>query len=59
MEMAEPARYDGRHDDMTFNLEGVRRDRLYHTLPDEIGHWADMYENVKLPSRNDDHESWE
>lgn len=41
-----------------FGLEGVRRVQLYHSLPHEIGHWADMYEKVELPARDDDYEAW-
>lgn len=35
--------------DLHFELDGVRRVQLYHSLPHEIGHWVDMYEHVERP----------
>ncbi len=59
MEMADDVQIDTRHYNMIFKLEGVRRCQLYHTVPHEVGHWADMYEKVELPSLHDDQDRWE
>lgn len=42
-------RFDGRKHRMQFDIDGVRAVQLFHSLPHEIGHWADMFENVELP----------
>lgn len=44
--------------DLRFDLEGIRRVQLFHSLPHEIGHWADMYEHVDCPAL-DDLDEWE
>lgn len=44
--------------DLQFGLEGVRRVQLFHSVPHEIGHWADMYEHVERPAL-DDFEEWQ
>ena len=59
MEMADEAQIDRRHYNMMFDVEGVRRCQLYHTLPHEVGHWADLYDKVELPSLHDDFDRWE
>ena len=51
--------FDGRHHRMTFDLQAIRRVQLFHTIPHEIGHWADMYERVELPSLDADSDAWE
>lgn len=49
---------DGRHHRMMFDIDAVRRVQLYHTIPHEIGHWADMFEGVELPSLGADLDTW-
>ena len=58
MEAATAVRSDSRRHELTFDIEGVRRVQLYHTLPHEVGHWADMFENVEIPSHQGDFEAW-
>lgn len=43
---------------LRFGLEAVRRVQLFHSLPHEVGHWADMYEHVERPAL-EDFEAWE
>ena len=49
---------DSRHYTMRFDLEAIRRVQLYHTLPHELGHWADLYEHVEVPAVGQDLTSW-
>lgn len=44
--------------DLRFDPAGVRQVQLFHSLPHEVGHWADMYEGVDLPGL-DDFELWQ
>ncbi len=55
---ADQVEHSRRGHDLLFELEGVRRVQLFHSLPHEIGHWADMYEHVERPSL-DDFDLWE
>ena len=55
---ADAVRHTRRGDELHFELEGVRRVQLFHSLPHEVGHWADMYERVERPAL-DDVERWE
>jgi hypothetical protein len=55
---ATETRSDRRHHHLLFDLAGVRRVQLFHSLPHEVGHWADMLENVELPSY-EDHDLWQ
>ncbi|MAG56352.1 MAG: hypothetical protein CMJ83_08690 [Planctomycetes bacterium] len=45
---------DGRHHRLEFDLDAIRRVQLFFTLPHEVGHWADMYENVEIPTLDAD-----
>lgn len=49
-EAATRTNFDGRQHELFFDPDGVRRLQLFHSLPHEVGHWADMYENVELPA---------
>lgn len=49
-------RTDKRSYHFEFDLDAVRRVQLYHSLPHEVGHWADMFESVELPSSYDPEE---
>ena len=40
---------DRREHRLEFDLAAVRETQLYHTLPHEVGHWADMLEKVERP----------
>ena len=44
------SRYEAtrRGHEMEFDLEAVRRVQLSVTVPHEVGHWADMFENVEM-----------
>lgn len=55
---ADQVEHSRRGHDLRFGLEGVRRVQLFHSLPHEIGHWADMYEHVERPAL-DDFDEWE
>ncbi len=55
---ADQVEHSRRGHDLRFELAGVRRVQLFHSLPHEIGHWADMYENVERPAL-DDFDEWE
>lgn len=52
-DVATETRSDRRQHHLVFDLEGVRRVQLFHSLPHEVGHWADMLEHVELPGRED------
>jgi hypothetical protein len=58
IEVADEVVHSRRGHDMHFELGGVRRVQLFHSLPHEIGHWADMYEHVERPGF-DDYDLWE
>ncbi len=55
--MADEVERDKRGHTLRFELEGIRRVQLYHTLLHEVGHWIDMLTKVELPSLAD-LESW-
>lgn len=52
-EMADDVERDKRGHTLRFELEGIRRVQLYHTLIHEVGHWVDMLIKVDLPGRID------
>ncbi len=58
VDAADDVQHSRRGHDLRFDLAGVRRVQLFHSLPHEIGHWADMYEHVERPSL-DDLDGWE
>lgn len=58
VDAADDVQHSRRGHDLRFDLAGVRRVQLFHSLPHEIGHWADMYEHVERPGL-DDLDQWE
>lgn len=57
IEMADEVKRDKRGCTLIFELQGIRKVQLYHTLLHEVGHWVDMLSKVELPSLAD-LESW-
>jgi hypothetical protein len=51
---ADRAEFNGRHHVLHFGLAAVRAVQLYRTVLHELGHWAEYYEQVELPSLGDD-----
>ncbi len=49
---------DARNHVLNFDPDAVRRVQLFHSVPHEVGHWADMFEHVELPS-GDDIDLWQ
>jgi hypothetical protein len=50
---ADRVEFDGRHHLLHFGLEAVRAVQLYRTVLHELGHWAQYYEQVQVPSLGD------
>jgi hypothetical protein len=50
---ADRVEFDGRHYVLHFGLTAIRAVQLYRTVLHELGHWAQYYEQVKLPSWRD------
>jgi hypothetical protein len=51
---ADRVEFNGRHHVLQFGLAAVRAVQLYRTVLHELGHWAQYYEQVQVPSLGDD-----
>jgi hypothetical protein len=50
---ADRVEFNGRHHVLHFGLAAIRAVQLYRVVLHELGHWAQYYEQVELPSLRD------